>query len=1148
MTKASTKKRPSTHHKVGKRYLKSLNQLENMAEVEKSVRETFQEAQRTVSVHKTQVVILKTLYERSREMGQLDKFSALICRLINKTLPLKRNEPAADRIVKFVSSFTTAINPNIKRDGTVEDSDVIDLEEDEAFSEYVAVVTSHLMRGLEAANRNVRYRVCHFLSHMMHNMPAIDKTLYEKLARELEARIYDKEPSVRMKAVATLASMQNPDGADCVSDAAKKLRVIMQNDANPEVRRVCMKQIEKNRFTNRYVFERARDVNSVNRRLLFSQVLPRFGDFRTIDADDRNRLLNWGLKDRDDNVRKAAVGWITGNWMATLKNDVLEFVERLKVTDNAVAEVALRDLLEAKPGVAKKLSFNTDVLKSLTSEYALLYRVFFQYCTDHNEQNLLDENFPEAAEFADTLQLYFRRRRENLVQISTHKRELAGDECPNVHVVDPEEYDYVIKQLLTVASGYDYQDEFGRSKMLTVLRAILARDGLNAEIVDVLVLCIRRLSISERDFSQMIVEIVNDMRDAAYEEAVKGKPGVDDTIGSGKQAVGESLGSSDEDEDEDDSDEFVDAATSMSRASIRNANRSRQQELAKETAEVGMLSVESLVDCLTITKRMLQLVSKPLKDNMYLASILRSLVRPALQRPEVQARVLALSCMGLCCMLDRDLAVRNMFLCGVFITKSDNDDLIVAGLKVITDLLAVHGVSILGVDVEGSIDSMAVAKLFYRTLRDSSRKTVQAVSGEALYKLFLSGVINDDELFETTLLAYFNPAINDNEALKQCLSFCIPVFAFSHVSHQEQIARVVADTLIRLFGSWDDMKNQAGGQMPFTPQNIIEQLLYWTDPYRIVGQDPEDAKKSCIQIDVGLQLLKVLERLDSSQNQKSCVRAIFSMLPKLTFTEMAGLSKLQELLAALESETLLQGEIEEALKNSHYRNAFAKLELYIEACIEKAEEDPALAEHVKSEKVVARDATTAESFSASIDGANESPVGHSSFIIEEDGKKRKAEAGLENDLPKKLKVEDESKEESREEENREGKNKKEESREEENREEEDRENENKENQEIENPTDANAKEAVRERKKEVEEDAQKRMQKVTADAQKTIENIHQVKIEKVHRISTSKKATKHSSATRKHSSKVKKEFVQHDSSSESDYGDDSSIIIISDDE
>jgi len=44
MTKASTKKRPSTHHKVGKRYLKSLNQLENMAEVEKSVRETFQEA------------------------------------------------------------------------------------------------------------------------------------------------------------------------------------------------------------------------------------------------------------------------------------------------------------------------------------------------------------------------------------------------------------------------------------------------------------------------------------------------------------------------------------------------------------------------------------------------------------------------------------------------------------------------------------------------------------------------------------------------------------------------------------------------------------------------------------------------------------------------------------------------------------------------------------------------------------------------------------------------------------------------------------------------------------------------------------------------------------------------------------------------
>lgn len=1125
MSKPLVHKRPSIRRKAGKRYLKSLNQLEGMEEVQKNVRETFQEAQRTVSVHKTQVVILRTLYERSRELGHLDEFTALICKLINKILPVKRKDPAADRIVKFVSSFTTAINPNLKRDGTVEDTDVIDLEDDEAFSEYVGSITSHLLRGLEASNKNVRYRVCHLLSHLMHNMSAIDKDLFEKLSRELLVRIYDREPSVRMKAVATLASFQEPDGTNNISDAAKKLRVIMQNDSNPEVRRVCMKQIEKNRFTQHYIFERARDVNSVNRRLLYSYVLPRFGDFRTIDADDRNNLLNWGLKDRDDNVKKAAVKWITDNWMSTLKGDVLEFVERLKVTDNKMADVAVKDLLEAKPELAKKLSFNADVLKNLTSEYALLYRVFFQYCNDHNEQDLLDENFLEAAEFADILQLYFSKRRKNLILIMKHEKELSEDKSgtpETLHIVDPQEYDYVILQLLLVASDYDYHDEFGRSKMLNVLRSILAQEGLNAEIIDVLVLCIRRLSISERDFSQMIVEIVNDMRDSAYEDVLKKKaadgklPAVDDSF-QGDVSLADANGDNgeiseddDDNDDNDDDDDFVDAATSMSRASIRNANKSREQELAKETAEIAELPAGSLVDCLTITKRMLQLVKKPLKDNMYLASILRSLIRPSLQRTEVEARVLALSCMGLCCILDKDLAIRNMFLCGVFITKSDNDELIIAGLKVITDLLAVHGVSILGVDVEGSIDSMAVAKLFYRTLRDSSRKSVQAVSGEALYKLFLSGVINDDELFETTLLAYFNPAINDNEALKQCLSFCIPVFAFSHVSHQEQIARVVSDTLVRLFSSWDDMKEETGGEMPFTPQTIIEQLLYWTDPYRIVGRDPEDAKQSSIQIDVGIQLLKVLEQLDNSPRYKACVRAIFMLLPKLTFTEMAGLSKLQTLLTALEGEDLLQGGIEDAMKNSHYRNAFAKLELYVEACIEKAEEDPMLKEEMKTEKVDGSDKTSAESFSAAVDKSTESPIEQSSFIDEEEKPlKRKADdSQLLIDQPKKKLKEEEN-----------------------------------ETKEQVGKKDANEDGSVKEdgyEKKEKDEI-------VVNDKDNGDSASDQEQKEQVDKVNTKAKVKKEPPSTKEHRVAVKKE-AEEQSDSESDYADESSIIIISDDE
>ncbi|VEU21629.1 DEKNAAC102466 [Brettanomyces naardenensis] len=937
----------------GRRYLKSLNELQEKEDIEKAIRRAFQEAQRTVSIHKTQVAILKTIYQRCEILELSDQFSKLFCKLVNKVLPVKKGEPAADRIIKFVSSFVTSINPSIKRDGTVEDSVDVDEDEDAVFSDFIESLTTHLMKGLDASNKNVRYRVCHLLSHLMHNMSAIDKDLYDRLSQELLNRIYDKEPSVRIKAITTLASFQEPDGTDAISDAAKKIRIIMQNDSNPEVRRACLKQIEKNEYTHSYIFERARDINSVNRRLIYSYVLPRFKDFRIISADDRNRLLASGLRDRDETVRKAAVKWLTDTWLPTLDNDLLEFVERLKVTDNDLAEAALRALLDHKNEMTRKLEFNEEVVKNLTSEYALLFRVFFQYCNDNKLDELLDKNFPAAAEFADTLKMYFDLRRANSLKIEEHKEELQGSEATaeDLGILDPEEYDYIILQLLIIASEFDYHDEFGRSKMLNVLRSILSDEGLNEKIINVLIQCIRKLSINERDFSQIIVEIINDVRDSVSEKMAADLPAVDETI--------DDAGS----DDDDDDDEFVDAATSMSRASVRSANKSRQLELEKETRQVAALPPDVLVECLTITKRMLELIKEPLKDNLYLESILHNLIRPSLQRTEVQIRILALTCMGLCCILDKDLAIRNMFLCGVFITKSDDAQLIIAGLKVIADLLAVHGVSILGVDVEGSIDAMAVAKLFYRTLRDSSRKEVQAVSGEALYKLFLSGIINDDELFETTLLAYFNPSINDNEALKQCLSFCIPVYAFSLVSHQEQISRVVADTLGRLFDNWGEMEEEAGEQKMITQQGVIQQLLYWTDPYRIVNREPEDAESSPIQIDVAIQLLQVLTKYDFSAESKPFVKAILTMLPKLTFTEHSGLERLIELKEALESDELLQGNLDEVLLNAHFRNPYEKFKLYVEDCIKKARVIEGVAEIVtknEEEEEAAREEETKE--------------------------------------------------------------------------------------------------------------------------------------------------------------------------------------------
>ncbi|KAG7891812.1 hypothetical protein KL936_001755 [Ogataea polymorpha] len=897
-------------------YLKSVHEISEPEQIELAIRKCFQESQLSVSSHGKQIAILRALQRKCREQKLQSQFNELFCKLVNKVLPIKRNEPVGDRIVKFISSFVNSINPESE-----DDNANVDKQDEKMYNKFIDRLARHLLNGLEANNKNVRYRACHILSHLMNNMTSIDTDLYEALSEGLLARIYDKEPHIRIKAITTLASFQEPDGSQELSNAAMKIRYVMQNDTNPEVRRACLRQIEKTRHTEPYIFERARDTNSVNRRLLYSKVLPDFKDFRRIDYKAREQLLKWGLKDREESVKKAAIKWLTENWMQTLNNDVMELLERLKVTKSEIAETAVRVFLDNRQDVVAKITFDEQIMRALTPETSLLLRVYYQHCNDTNKITQIEKYFPEAAQFADILSGYFAKRKEILIVLNQQKPLLEAES--SVDMTELDDLDFILRQLLIVASEYDYSDEFGRSRMLNTLRAVLTGDHLSDNLIEVLMLCIHKLSISERDFTQMIVEIINDLKDSAYEKQNTLEEGI---VGQSSRVEDDLAANYDEDDDDDEN--SFHSARDLSRSLIDSANRSMQQEL-KQVAE---LSPENLIECLTIARRMLELVNKPLKDNITLMSILDSLIRPSIRRSETEIRKLGLICLGLCCILDKELAADSIFICAIFVTKSNEESLVVTGIKVISDLLAVHGISVLELETANSVDAIAIARLFYRTLRDSNRKEAQATSGEALYKLFLCGVITDDELFETTLLSYFNPAINDNEQLKQCFSFCIPVYAFSHESHQERIARVTCDTLFRLFSGWGEM-TEADCASSITPQSIVQQLMYWTDPYRVVNKSPGEAASSSVQVEVGLQLLSLLEKLEYSGVTKPFFKAIMTSLPRLTFTEQCDVAKLEQLYTSMEQ---LEGVLEKPLKDQPSRNAYSRFAEYVLECLEKA--------------------------------------------------------------------------------------------------------------------------------------------------------------------------------------------------------------------
>lgn len=48
------------------------------------------------------------------------------------------------------------------------------------------------------------------------------------------------------------------------------------------------------------------------------------GDFRILSIGNRERILRWGLRDRDPNTKKAAVKMFAHKWVEQANNNVLE--------------------------------------------------------------------------------------------------------------------------------------------------------------------------------------------------------------------------------------------------------------------------------------------------------------------------------------------------------------------------------------------------------------------------------------------------------------------------------------------------------------------------------------------------------------------------------------------------------------------------------------------------------------------------------------------------------------------------------------------------------------------------------------------------------------------------------------------------------
>lgn len=346
-------------------------------------------------------------------------------------------------------------------------------------SRLVAHILSMMLPLLNSKEKTVRYRSTQVISHLINSLDSIDDEYYHLVKVGLLKRIRDKEPMVRVQAVLGLGRLAgneddgNQDNADSDDEDASglllKLLEVLHNDPSADVRRSLLLNLPLTPGTLPFLLERARDLDSATRRALYSRLLPALGDFRHLSLSMREKLLRWGLRDRDENVRKATARLFRERWIEdcagprmaseddsskeTARSNIdglLELLERIDVVnsavENGIASEAMREFWRGRPDYQEDVRFSDPFWDHLTPESVFMARSFNDFCRQEGEEkyeSLVGEKMPEVTKLAFFLQRYM----NSLVDALNRNSERMD----NQEEEDTVEQEFIVEQLLHMA-------------------------------------------------------------------------------------------------------------------------------------------------------------------------------------------------------------------------------------------------------------------------------------------------------------------------------------------------------------------------------------------------------------------------------------------------------------------------------------------------------------------------------------------------------------------------------------------------------------------------------------------------------------------------------------------------------------------------
>ena len=261
--------------------------------------------------------------------------------IFSNTLLVFKREPAAERLIDFVSKFAFSClsQRNEEEDYSSDD------EEDNFAQLLVAKLTSiH-----EAKEKAVRFRVCQLLAKLA-TAVAEDGTKYlplstlDRILDAMSIRIHDKVPVTRAHAVQVLARVYDPSQPD--SPTINSLLWTMESDPSPDVRKAAVMHIAITGTTLPVLIGRTRDINKSVRRATFL-ILSEKCSIKYFSIKQRLQLLQCGLKDRCSATKEACVRGLLRSWCMECDGDFLQLLYRLDAESSPdISELAMMSLFD----------------------------------------------------------------------------------------------------------------------------------------------------------------------------------------------------------------------------------------------------------------------------------------------------------------------------------------------------------------------------------------------------------------------------------------------------------------------------------------------------------------------------------------------------------------------------------------------------------------------------------------------------------------------------------------------------------------------------------------------------------------------------------------------------------------------------------